>query len=147
MSFYVSCGPDVRSQAFCDPGRTLVRSSRPNTSPVRGNMSLTSSFGGGMGMSLTGGAGGNSALSTLVRPRTSQTLRGTPNLPGYMSNRIRPHPQHGFRATQSFKTLRGVRVERQLRASDGANWRRELDVPAPAPFFFAPRGRVVFRVP
>lgn len=97
MSFYVSCGPDVRKAAFCDPGRTLVRSQRPGTSPAR-------TLDGDMSLSLTSSAAG----SALVRPRTSA---GLPNLPGYQSNTIRAHPQHGFRSTQSFKTVRGVRIE------------------------------------
>eukprot|EP00937_MAST-01D_sp_MAST-1D-sp2_P004872 g4872.t1 len=103
MSFFVSCGPDVRRAAFRDPGRTLVKSGRPSTSPARtlggsGNIGLLDQS---QQRSLFGES------SVLVRPRTS----GLPNLPGYQSNRIRAHPTNGFRSTQSFKTFNGVRIE------------------------------------
>ena len=103
MSFYTSCGPNIRSRAFAESFRAketeaAQRLVRPST--VAGG-------GAGLDLSLTRSSGFGASGSFGARPSTT----GFPNLPGYYSNRVRAHPEHGFRASQSFKTVNGVRVE------------------------------------
>jgi len=104
MSFYTSCGPSVRSRAFAESFRAKEREAQQRL--VR--PSTVAGGGAGMDLSLTRGSSGFGASGSFPRPSTSAAF---PNLPGYKSNRVRAHPEHGFRASQSFKTVNGVRVE------------------------------------